>query len=118
MNRASRIAALCGLLFALSAAFAHAFGTIGEVRLAELPSEGQRTVALIRTSGPFPYRKDGAAFGNRERRLPQADYGYYREYTVPTPGAPDRGPRRIVAGGNGELYYTADHYRTFRRILE
>jgi len=118
MKRAWRPAAFLALLFAHFSLVAHAYATLGEVRLDELPSEARRTVVLIHQGGPFPYRKDGVAFGNRERRLPRAEYGYYREYTVPTPDSPDRGAQRIVAGGNGELYYTDDHYRSFRRILE
>lgn len=76
----------------------------------------QDTVALIKTGGPFPYRQDGTEFSNRERRLPQQAAGYYREYTVETAGSPDRGARRIVSGGTGELYYTRDHYQTFFRL--
>jgi ribonuclease T1 len=91
------------------------------VALAELPREAQQTEKLIRAGGPFPYAKDGAAFGNRERQLPSRDRGFYREYTVPTPGASSRGARRIVCGGlpvrQPEVcYYTDDHYETFRRI--
>jgi ribonuclease T1 len=88
-----------------------------EINAAELPKEARDTLALVRRGGPFPYRKDGATFGNFERQLPVRARGYYREYTVPTPGARDRGARRIVAGG-GEYYYTDDHYRSFRRIRE
>ncbi|MBI1942843.1 MAG: hypothetical protein HYS35_04185 [Betaproteobacteria bacterium] len=83
-----------------------------------LPPEARATIALIRKGGPFPYQKDGAAFGNRERILPRRERGWYREYTVPTPGARDRGARRIVAGRDGTLYYTEDHYRSFKRIRE
>jgi len=71
---------------------------IGEVALEELPKQAQQTLTLIRQGGPFPYRKDGTVFGNRERLLPRQPRGYYREYTVPTPGSRDRGARRIVAG--------------------
>jgi ribonuclease T1 len=90
----------------------------GEIPAGELPPEARRTMALIRAGGPFPYQKDGAPFGNREGLLPSRSRGYYREYTVRTPGVRDRGPRRIVAGRGGEFYYTADHYRSFRRIRE
>jgi ribonuclease T1 len=83
-----------------------------------LPAEAARTIALIRKGGPFPYPRDGATFANRERRLPVHERGWYREYTVTTPGARDRGARRIVAGRDGTLYYTNDHYRSFKRILE
>jgi len=91
------------------------------VALAELPREAQQTEQLIRAGGPFPYAKDGVAFGNRERQLPLRDRGFYREYTVPTPGAGNRGARRIVCGGvpvrQPEVcYYTDDHYANFRRI--
>jgi ribonuclease T1 len=83
-----------------------------------LPAEARRTLRLIEAGGPFPYDRDGTTFQNRERRLPAQPPGYYREYTVPTPGSPDRGARRIVSGGNPpvEFYYTDDHYRSFRRI--
>ncbi|MCS6944106.1 MAG: ribonuclease domain-containing protein [Sutterellaceae bacterium] len=90
------------------------------VHVGELPAEARQTLALIKRGGPFPYRKDGTVFANRERLLPLRPRGYYREYTVPTPGARDRGARRIVAGGDPphEFYYTDDHYQSFRRILE
>jgi guanyl-specific ribonuclease Sa len=83
-----------------------------------LPAEARQTLRLIEAGGPFPYDRDGATFQNRERRLPAQPPGYYREYTVTTPGSPDRGARRIVSGGNPpvEFYYTDDHYRSFRRI--
>jgi len=87
-----------------------------------LPPEGQQTYRLIRQGGPFPYEKDGSVFGNRERQLPRQARGYYREYTVRTPGARDRGARRMVCGGEVPVqpvacYYTADHYASFRRIV-
>ncbi len=74
------------------------------------------TLALIDAGGPFPYRKDGSRFGNREGRLPAGPPGYYREYTVETPGSPDRGARRIVAGHDGDRWYTDDHYGSFVRL--
>ena len=85
---------------------------------AGLPPEALETLALIQRGGPFPYRKDGTIFQNRERLLPAKPRGYYREYTVPTPGSRDRGARRIVTGGNPPdvFYYTADHYSSFRQI--
>ncbi|WP_152361687.1 ribonuclease domain-containing protein [Microlunatus speluncae] len=87
------------------------------VDLDQLPAEARRTADLIRAGGPFPYRKDGAAFGNREGLLPDRPSGYYREFTVPTPGEDDRGARRIVTGDDDRiLYYTDDHYQSFRRI--
>ena len=91
---------------------------VASVELRELPPEARRTVALIRQGGPFPYPRDGVVFGNREGRLPPARRAYYHEYTVPTPGAHNRGARRIVAGQRGELYYSDDHYESFRRIRE
>lgn len=91
---------------------------VAEVALQELPREARATLRLIQQGGPFPYRQDGTVFRNRERRLPLREHGYYREYTVPTPGARDRGARRIVAGRNAEFYYTEDHYQSFRRIRE
>ncbi|GAA4015405.1 hypothetical protein GCM10022631_29320 [Deinococcus rubellus] len=87
---------------------------------ADLPPEGQRTLSLIVRGGPFPASRDGVVFGNRERLLPPRPGGTYREYTVPTPGASDRGARRIVCGpplrSTAECYYTADHYASFKRI--
>mgnify|MGYP003504456552 CR=1 FL=1 len=81
-----------------------------------LPPEALDTIELIQRDGPFPYRQDGKTFGNREGLLPDEARGYYREYTVPTPGSPDRGARRIVTGGDPPTawYYTDDHYRSFR----
>jgi len=90
----------------------------GEISVKKLPEEARETLTLIKRGGPFPYRKDGGTFGNREKRLPAKARGYYREYTVPTPGARDRGARRIVAGRGGEYYYTDDHYNSFKRIRE
>lgn len=89
--------------------------------VAELPPEGRRVYELIATNGPFRYRQDGATFFNNERVLPQRPRGYYREYTVVTPGSSDRGARRIVCGGQprtsrAECFYTSDHYESFRRI--
>ncbi len=91
------------------------------VALATLPVEAQQTHRLILEGGPFPYSKDGTVFGNRERLLPAQPRGYYREYTVKTPGSRDRGARRIVCGGKPPTqpeacYYTSDHYASFRRI--
>ena len=96
---------------------------LGSVALAELPPEARRTEQLIRSGGPFPYAKDGTVFGNRERLLPRERRGYYREYTVKTPGSRDRGARRIVCGGAqptapDACYYTADHYASFKRIVQ
>jgi ribonuclease T1 len=89
-----------------------------EIAVAQLPPEARQTLDLIKRGGPFPYGKDGSVFGNREGLLPRQQRGYYREYTVPTPGSRDRGARRIVAGRGGDYWYTADHYRSFRRIRE
>ena len=86
------------------------------VALAQLPPEAADTVELIDAGGPFPEDEDGGTFENREELLPDEPRGYYAEYTVPTPGSDDRGARRIVAGDEGELYWTGDHYRTFERI--
>lgn len=82
----------------------------------KLPREAQITINLINQGGPFPYRQDGTIFRNREKRLPPAPVGYYREYTVPTPGSPNRGARRLVTGQGNEIYYTGDHYRSFVRV--
>ncbi|MBI4989703.1 MAG: ribonuclease [Rhodocyclales bacterium] len=104
----------------------HPAANILIVQVAALPAEARETLILIKRGGPFPDRKDGSVFGNFERHLPVRTRGHYREYTVPTPGARDRGARRIVAGQggtgdvrtSGEYYYTADHYRSFRKIRE
>ena len=88
------------------------------VRTADLPREARETLTLIRQGGPFPFARDGAIFSNREGRLPRAIRGTYREYTVKTPGSRDRGARRIIAAGSNQFWYTADHYRSFRRIAE
>lgn len=94
---------------------------VGSVPLQVLPLQGQETYQLIHRGGPFPYEKDGVVFGNRERILPGQKRGYYREYTVKTPGERDRGARRIVCGGPATTpdacYYTDDHYDSFRRIV-
>ena len=91
--------------------------------LADLPPQGRQTYQLILQGGPFPYEKDGVVFGNYERQLPRARRGYYHEYTVNTPGARDRGARRIVCGGYRRsapdaCYYTSDHYSNFKKIVE
>jgi ribonuclease T1 len=91
---------------------------LSEVTLADLPKEGRDTLTVIKQGGPFPYKRDGTVFGNFERRLPEKERGYYREYTVPTPGSRDRGARRIIVGRGGEYYYTDDHYQTFLHIRE
>lgn len=102
--------------------FAKGAGAIGTVPVEELPREARQTLSLIKKGGPFPYSKDGSVFRNYEQILPTRQRGYYREFTVKTPGARNRGARRIVAGGDlassGEYYYTDDHYATFRRIKE
>lgn len=87
------------------------------VQADRLPAEARRTLRLIDEGGPFPYAKDGSVFRNFERELPGRARGYYREYTVPTPGERDRGARRIVTGSGGETYYTADHYASFKAVL-
>jgi ribonuclease T1 len=86
------------------------------IDFATLPPEAQETIRLIDQGGPFPYDRDGIVFENRERLLPLRASGYYHEYTVITPGSNDRGARRIIAGQGGELYYTDDHYESFRRV--
>ena len=90
---------------------------MGSVRAGSLPVEGQETLRLIDAGGPFPYKQDGVVFENREKQLPARATGYYHEYTVETPGSPDRGARRIIVGGAGERYYTSDHYATFRLVV-
>jgi len=113
--------ALFALLFSLvssAPARGPAPDALPEIAASELPEQARQTIALIRKGGPFPYERDGVVFGNIEKRLPVQARGYYREYTVRTPGAKSRGARRIVAGKGGELYYTDDHYNSFKRIKE
>lgn len=114
-------ALLVGMLAALSLG-ADAFeprgkSPIGVIAAKDLTPEARETLALIKRGGPFPYKKDGTTFGNREKLLPLKPHGHYREYTVKTPGAKNRGARRIVSGG-GIHYYTDDHYASFKRIVE
>lgn len=90
---------------------------IETVRAVDLPPEARTTLRLIEVGGPFPYPRDGVIFYNRERLLPLKPRDYYREYTVPTPGARTRGARRIIAGRKSEFFYTDDHYRSFKRIV-
>jgi ribonuclease T1 len=89
---------------------------LSEVSVAQLPAEARATLGLIRKGGPYRYERDGIVFGNFEKHLPVRERGYYREYTVPTPGARSRGARRIVVGRGGEAYYTDDHYNSFKRV--
>lgn len=108
------IAGLLSLVLAFSA-----FGlSDGAIEKERLPKEALEAIALIKRGGPFPHPRDGVVFGNRERLLPARERGWYREYTVRTPGERTRGARRIVAGRDGTLYYTDDHYRSFKRVLE
>jgi len=92
------------------------------VALKDLPQEARSVHALILEGGPFKYDRDGVVFGNRERLLPAKPRGYYHEYTVPTPGARNRGARRIICGGENKApdacYYSDDHYQSFRRIRQ
>ena len=118
--------ALACLAFAAFAAFASPAGqaqfapspAAAEVDARDLPKEARDTLALVKKGGPFPYARDGTVFGNREALLPRQKRGYYREYTVKTPGERTRGKRRIVAGRGGDYWYTDDHYASFRRIRE
>ncbi|WP_419186833.1 ribonuclease domain-containing protein [Caldimonas thermodepolymerans] len=125
-----KVAVVAAVLAALSPSLAPAKGVVPEaaaslptVALTELPRQAQETHRLIRKGGPFPYEKDGTVFFNRERLLPASPRGYYREYTVKTPGVRHRGARRIVCGGRipttpDNCYYTDDHYASFRRIVD
>jgi ribonuclease T1 len=97
--------------------------TVASVAFAGLPAQGRQVMSQIRQGGPFRYEKDGTVFGNRERLLPGQKRGYYREYTVPTPGLKHRGARRIVCGGErprvpDDCFYTEDHYSSFRLIVQ
>ena len=129
-NAVSKLVLTGVLLGAMcSATWVHAKGPSGadsasassSMAVAELPRQGTDTYERILQGGPFAYDKDGVVFGNRERLLPLQKRGYYREYTVKTPGSRDRGARRIICGGQPKTpdtcYYTADHYSSFRRIV-
>jgi len=121
------IAVCLGLLFAPCTNLVQAKSVaesvvVAPIALQDLPKEGQETYLLIRQGGPFRYEKDGVVFGNRERLLPPASRGFYREYTVRTPGEKTRGARRIVCGGDEprlpkKCFYTQDHYASFREIV-
>ncbi len=126
------------MLLIASTAPAHAKGLLGgpdnsngtvtaktnglEIATGDLPKEAKQTLALIRAGGPFPFEKDGTVFGNREKQLPPQRRGYYKEYTVKTPGARNRGAKRFVVGDDpktsADIYYTDDHYQTFKRLRE
>lgn len=97
-----------------SPAWAEGMAAVPEQRL---PTEARDTLRLIDRGGRYPYAKDGSVFGNYERLLPERKRGHYREYTVPTPGSRDRGARRLVTGREDEIYYTEDHYASFRAVL-
>jgi ribonuclease T1 len=103
-----------------SAATARATATPNDglkiIAFTQLPPEARTTISLIDKGGPFPFDRDGIVFENRERLLPLKSAGYYHEYTVITPGSNDRGAGRIIKGNAGELYYTDDHYESFKRI--
>lgn len=95
---------------------------VSAIPVSQLPPQAKQTLSLIRQGGPFPYPKDGVVFGNHERLLPRQARGYYHEFTVKTSGARNRGAQRLIDGGqpasSDEIYYTADHYASFRRVTE
>jgi ribonuclease T1 len=87
------------------------------VGLADLPAQARQTLNLVDRGGPYPYPQDNTVFANQEGLLPSQPVGYYREYTVVTPGSADRGTRRLIVGADGDIYYTGDHYASFRQVL-
>jgi ribonuclease T1 len=111
----------CLVVAGVQAAESGAAKVAATVSGSALPEPAVQTYRLIHQGGPFAHEKDGMVFGNRERLLPKQTRGYYREYTVATPGSRDRGARRIVCGGAASrpevCYYTDDHYASFRRIV-
>jgi ribonuclease T1 len=112
-----------GSVWARSPELPQTEASVVAVAMATLPNEAQATHRRILAGGPFPYSKDGTVFFNRERLLPRQPRGFYREYTVRTPGLSHRGARRIVCGGSPPTqpqacYYTADHYSSFSRIVQ
>lgn len=105
-----------------AAAFLAAPVGMATMERADLPPQGKAVLAKIESGANFRHEKDGSVFGNRERILPRQTRGYYREYTVRTPGVKNRGARRIVCGGEvprapDACYYTEDHYASFKRIV-
>ena len=122
VRRYAVLLAAATFIAAATSACARRAPDAASVAAAELPKEARATLANIRSGPPFPYERDGVAFGNREQLLPAKPRGYYREYTVRTPGERSRGARRIVCGGKPAspeaCWYTDDHYSSFRRIIE
>jgi ribonuclease T1 len=117
------LVAAAGTLAPAGAQARQPVGLGADVSLASLPPEARRTDQLIHSGGPFPFARDGVVFGNYEKRLERRPRGYYHEYTVPTPGARNRGARRIICGGNpptepDACFYTEDHYNSFHRIVK
>lgn len=118
MSRNLRLWLLASLLWLPQVQAAAEQGGLPYIAVAELPAEARDTLRAIKQGGPFAYDRDGVVFKNYERILPKQQRNYYREYTVKTPGLRHRGARRIVCGPPVECYYTADHYKTFKRIRE
>ena len=116
------VALLASTILAAASAEARESVPEREIAIGKLPTEARDMLELIRAGGPFAYERDGVTFGNREHLLPAQRRGYYHEYTVATPGARNRGARRIICGGARRApdvcYYTDDHYASFRRIRE
>lgn len=111
---------LCLLSIVLSLSGGSQASDLGMIPYGQLPREAKTTIELIKQGGPFPYEKDGSVFGNYEKQLPKRQRGYYREYTVKTPYARNRGARRIITGGQSpsyRYYYTDDHYQSFREVI-
>ena len=77
--------------------------------------------ALGWTGGPLePYAPGksigGDHFGNYEHRLPHLNGGSYKECDIDTKGRP-RGSKRLIYTQKGQrIYYTDDHYKTFREV--
>ena len=124
-RRICAVAVVVGSVLCTTLGYAKAPNPVGgleTIQLAQLPPQGRVTYQLIQQGGPFPFDKDGVVFGNRERILPSQQRGYYREYTVKTAGAGNRGAKRIVCGGPPRApdacFYTSDHYASFRHIVE
>jgi ribonuclease T1 len=124
-KRLCAVAVVVGSVLCTTLGYAKAPNPVGgleTIQLAQLPPQGRVTYQLIQQGGPFPFDKDGTVFGNRERILPLHQRGYYREYTVKTAGAGNRGAKRIVCGGPPRApdacFYTSDHYASFRYIVE
>lgn len=62
------------------------------------------------------YAIGGDLFGNQEGILPEEQGRVYYECDVDTKGEDSRGAHRLVYSNDGLIYYTSDHYETFKLL--